>query len=84
MGKRMSDYTPISCELYARYEHWIVRRRTIRIAWREIEPRLQTHVESLRPIDLQTRRHVEYLVARRPTGECLELRLDFIMRAEPL
>lgn len=80
----MSDYTPISCELYARYEHWIVRRRTIRIAWREIEPRPQTYLESLRPIDLQTRRHVEYLVARRLSGERLELRLDCIVKAEPL
>lgn len=80
----MSDYTPISCELYARYEHWIVRQRTLRIAWREDEPRLQTHLESLRPIDLQTRRHVEYLVAKRLSGERLELRLDFIVKAEPL
>lgn len=80
----MSDYTPISCELYARYERWIVRRRTIRVIWREYGSGEQTHLESLHPIDLQTRRHVEYLVARRPSGERLELRLDRIVRAESL
>lgn len=81
----MSDYTPISCELYARYERWIIRRRMIRVAWRDGAPQtVQAHLESLRPVDLRTRHRVEYLVARRPSGERLELRLDCIVRAEPL
>ena len=78
----MSDYTPIACELYARYELWILRGQTLRVIWRGANASL--HIETLRPIDLQTRAHVEYLVAKRGTGEHLELRVDRIAGAEPL
>ena len=78
----MSDYTPISCQQYARYEQWIVRRQRLRMAWREHTT--PTHLETLRPLDLRTRDHVEYLVVRRANGERVELRLDRILRAEPI
>jgi Rho-binding antiterminator len=78
----MSDYRPISCELYAQLEHWIVRRQRLRVAWREgARP---PHLESLQPLDLRTREHAEYLIARRPGGGRVELRLDRIVRAQPI
>jgi transcriptional antiterminator Rof (Rho-off) len=39
-------------------------------------------MEILLPIDLKTRDHAEYLLARRQTGEELEMRLDQIVRVE--
>jgi Rho-binding antiterminator len=78
----MSDYKPVSCELYAQFEHWIVRRQRLRVAW--LEDTRRAHVESLQPLDLRTREHAEYLVARRSGGGRVELRLDHIVRAQPL
>lgn len=78
----MSDYRPISCALYAQFEHWIIHRRTLRVAWRV--PGRINRLEQLKPLDLQTRNHEEYLIARRRNGETVELRLDCIMRAEPI
>jgi transcriptional antiterminator Rof (Rho-off) len=78
----MTDYKPISCALYAQFEHWIIRRRTLRVVWRE--PRSINRLEQLKPLDLQTRNHEEFLIARRDNGETVELRLDRIVRAEPI
>jgi len=78
----MSDYQPVSCEFYARFEHWIIRRQSLRVAWQD--PQVVSHLEHLRPLDLQTRNHEEFLVARRRSGERIELRLDRIIRAEPV
>lgn len=77
----MSDYTPISCAEYARFELWIVRGERLRVAWREQNSVLR--IETLKPVDLRTREHVEYLVVRRANGEQLELRLDRIRHAQP-
>lgn len=78
----MSKYTPIPCDLYARYELAILHHQRLRIAWRGPEGDL--HLETLLPVDLQTRRHAEYLLARTGGDGILELRLDRIVRAEPL
>lgn len=59
-----------------------MRRQRLRVLWKELDgspPRL----EALLPLDLRTREHAEYLVAKRDGGERLELRLDRIRRAEP-
>ena len=77
----MADYTPVSCELYARFELWIMHRQRLRVVWRRDDA--SAHLESLLPLDLRTRQHAEYLVARRRGGEHVELRLDHIRRAEP-
>jgi Rho-binding antiterminator len=78
----MSDYKPVSCELYAQFEHWIVRRQRLRVAWKD--GAMPPHIESLQPLDLRTREHAEYLIARRHGGGRLELRLDRIVRAQPI
>ena len=76
----MSDYTPISCEAYARYEAWILREQRLRLAWRDDAG--DTHLETARPLDLQTKNHAEYLIVERTGGQRSALRLDRIARAE--
>jgi Rho-binding antiterminator len=78
----MSDYIPIDCELYSRYELAIIRRQPLRVAWRS-PPRGMLHLETLLPLDLRTRDHAEYLVAGTARNTTLELRLDRIIRASP-
>lgn len=78
----MSGYTPIDCELYSNFELAIIRRQRLRIAWRTSDGTF--HLTTLLPCDLQTRKHAEYLVARNNDGTTRELRLDRIIRVEPL
>jgi Rho-binding antiterminator len=77
----MSDYTPIDCGLYSRYELAILRRQRLRVAWRD--PDGACHLETLLPVNLQTREHAEYLLAKTGGDAALEIRLDRIIRAEP-
>ncbi len=76
----MSDYTPIDCELYSHCELAIIRRQRLRVAWRALDG--STHMEALLPLDLQTRNHAEYMLARDLRGVVLRLRLDRIIRVE--
>lgn len=76
----MNDYTPISCEVYARYEAWILRGQRLRIIWKDDVG--ETHLETAQPLDLQTKNHAEYLIVRRGGGRQTALRLDRIVRAE--
>jgi len=76
----MSDYRPIDCSLYSRYELAVMHRQRLRVVWRSGDGIV--HMEMLLPIDLRTRDHAEYLLARRQTGEELEMRLDQIIRVE--
>lgn len=75
----MSDgYTPIGCDVYSELELHIMHRERLRTAWRDVEGKV------LLPKDLQTRQGAEYLLAETHTGEALELRLDRILRIEPM
>ncbi|MDQ2695886.1 MAG: Rho-binding antiterminator [Pseudomonadota bacterium] len=78
----MSDYIPIDCDPYCRYELAILHRQRLRVIWRE--PGGATHLETLLPLDLQTRHHAEYLLAVSGDGARRVLRLDRILRADPL
>ncbi|MGD2073314.1 MAG: transcriptional antiterminator, Rof [Gammaproteobacteria bacterium] len=76
----MTDYTPVDCGLYSRYELDIVRREPLRVSWRRRDG--QVHVEVLRPLDLETRNHEEFMIAEGLGGNRVELRLDRILRTE--
>ncbi|MDD3449458.1 MAG: transcriptional antiterminator, Rof [Gammaproteobacteria bacterium] len=76
------DYTPIGCDRYSELELHIMHRDRLRTAWRDAEGNL--HQEVLSPQDLQTREGAEYLLAETLTGAAIELRLDRILRIEPL
>jgi Rho-binding antiterminator len=78
----MTDYTPIDCALHSEYELAILHGTRLRISW--CQPDGQLHVEVLKPRDLQTRKHEEYLLAEQHAGQQLELRLDQIRKIEPM
>ncbi len=78
----MTDYTPVDCALYSEYEVAILQHKRMRLSWRQADGQL--HLEVLRPVDLQTRGHAEFLLAKSLDGKRLELRLDQIIKAELL
>lgn len=78
----MTDYTPIDCALYSEYELNIVQGRRLRISWADEHGQLCLDVFT--PQDLVTRDRAEFLVGNRADGTRLELRLDRIIRSEPL
>jgi Rho-binding antiterminator len=71
------EYIPISCELYSEYELVIIRRRTLRVRWKDRYG--MDRVETLKPTDLRTRRHAEFMIARNHLGQRRVLRLDRIV-----
>ncbi|ACL74037.1 transcriptional antiterminator, Rof [Thioalkalivibrio sulfidiphilus] len=75
-----SDYTPISCELYSEYELAIMRGRTLKVRWKDRYG--MDRVETLRPTDLRTRRHAEFMIARNQLGQRRVLRLDRIVETQ--
>lgn len=77
----MSDYQPIDCALYERYEIAILHRHPLRVRWRDAGGLV--HLETLEPKDLETRDGEEFLLARSPDGTPRRLRLDAILNAEP-
>lgn len=78
----MTDYTPIDCGLYSEYELAVLHKRRLRISWRETDG--QIHILVLLPTDLRTRNHAEFLVAEDSEGRQLELRLDQIVKIQPV
>ncbi len=75
-------YTPVSCETYSRYELAILRGQALRVCWKGA--RGTDRVETLVPLDLRTRRHAEFMIARDLYGRRRVLRLDRIQRADVL
>ena len=74
-----SDYTPIDCEQYSRYELAIMHRQRMRVAWRDWDGHI--HLEALSPINLCSHNRAEFLLAKNRFGRIVELRLDRIMHA---
>lgn len=72
----MTDYRPIACGLYDRFEIAIVERRRLRVVWAEAEG--VERCESLLPTGLETDRGEEFLLAEGVDGEVRRLRLDRI------
>jgi Rho-binding antiterminator len=75
-------YVPVACALYSRYELAILRGEALRVSW--CAARGVHRVESLIPLDLRTRRHAEFMIARTLDGGRRVLRLDRIIRSEPI
>jgi Rho-binding antiterminator len=73
----MSDYQPIACDIYTRYETAVMHRTKLTLCWRGNDG--LAHLETLLPEDLETRNGEEFLVARTGAGARLRLRLDRIM-----
>jgi transcriptional antiterminator Rof (Rho-off) len=75
----MSEYTPVDCGSYARYELAILRRHRLRLTWRD--PAGLTRIETVRPLDLQTRAGEEFLLIEDSAGRKARIRLDRIARS---
>ena len=76
-GNVMTDYRPIPCRMYAELELAVMHQLSLRLGWRL--PGGERHLEPVRPLDLYTRNHEEFLVAEDMTGQRLEIRLDRIV-----
>jgi Rho-binding antiterminator len=75
-----SDYTPISCERYSEYELAIMRGRNLKVRWKDRYG--MDRLETLKPTNLRTRRHAEFMIARNQLGQRRVLRLDRIIAKE--
>jgi Rho-binding antiterminator len=78
----MSDYTPIDCGLYSRYELAILRRHRLRLSWRDAGG--LARIDTVTPVDLATRGGEEFLVIEQSDGHRLDVRLDRIVRSREL
>ena len=76
----MTDYIPIPCSQYDRYEVAIMHRRRLRLTWYADNVVYRRIVE---PIDLQTRDGEEFLICRKGGGT-FSTRLDQIRTVETL
>ncbi len=76
MNKDEGEYQPVSCTAYSAYELAIMHRQALRLAWQE--PPGEHHIGVLMPLDLETCRGEEFLIAR-SGGRVLRLRLDRIL-----
>jgi len=73
----VTDYQPISCGAYSELELAIMHRERLRLTW--VDGNV-IHDEVLRPVDLQTRNHEEFLLCEDADGGELSIRLDRIRR----
>ncbi len=77
-----SDYHPIDCGLYSEYELAIMQRRRWRMHWRDEAG--NDHLETVRPVDLQTRAGQEFMHAVTESGVQRCIRLDRIIKTEAI
>ena len=76
----MTEYIPVDCALYSRYELAILHHQRFRLSWSDAAG--EVHIAMLTLRDLQTRAGAEYLIAQDQAGQRLELRLDRIQHAD--
>jgi Rho-binding antiterminator len=77
MTDDLDPYKPIACGLYSEYELAIMRRINLRLSW--VDAQGLQHIGYVLPLDLYTRKHVEYLMARSIDEQQHEIRLDKII-----
>jgi len=77
----VTDYLPVDCAFYARLELAILRREAVMLCWRDDAG--VTHLERVRPTDLETRNSEEFLLFRTAAGSGGRARLDRIMEFRP-
>lgn len=77
----MKDYQPIDCDFHSELELAIMHKKMLKISWKllgdgnEITELSQT----IKPIDLVSRSHEEFLILEDEKGHRGEIRLDHII-----
>jgi len=75
------EYRPISCELYSKFELWIMHRQNLRLVWRDADG--GDHIGVVKPTDMQTQTGSEFLCFTDTVEDKPDrVRLDRILRAE--
>lgn len=72
-----TDYRPIACETYSELELAIMHRDRLWMHWRDEEG--LNHIETIRPLDLETRNHEEFLLGTGLSLTRYRIRLDRIV-----
>ncbi len=75
MNKDKSQYQPISCTLYNEYELAIMQHQQIKLVWHEDG---QVHIATVKPLNLISKNHQEFLIAKDHQAQSLDIRLDYI------
>ena len=75
----MAAYQPVECGLHSEYELAIMQGRVLQLSWEM--PNGQTRSIRVKPIDIFTRNHEEFLLVTYH-GEQEEIRLDRIISIE--
>jgi Rho-binding antiterminator len=78
----MTDYIPVDCGLHSEYELAVMHRDRRRLSWRGSDS--SVHTGTLTPVDMCTRDSEEFMVLRDTDGAVLEIRLDRILRCDPV
>jgi len=81
MTDELDPYKPIACNVHSEYELAVMRRTRLRLAWREASG--QRRIGWVLPLDIYSRRGVEYMVVQSHDGDRHEIRLDKILSAAP-
>ncbi len=82
-GKQGSgDYQPVDCGFHSELELAIMHDRRLTIRWQQADGAAQQ--QSLKPIDLITRQHQEFLVYEDEAGQRDEIRLDNLLQVVSL
>jgi len=79
--QNLDPYVPIACARYSEYEQAILHRQRLRLRWHVTN----VHYDQMvRPLDLKTDKHEEFLICRNDAGEMLTIRLDRIRSMKPV
>jgi Rho-binding antiterminator len=78
----MTDYTPIDCGIYSEYELAIMQQNVLQLTWQDADGTM--HIGVCQPLDLRTRQGEEFMLVRDAAGMEREIRLDHIMRYNPI
>ena len=76
---KTTDYIPVTCTEYSRYELAVMHHRKLRLIWAENDI---IHCKIVTPVDLLTRNSEEFLIYLDLAGKKTQIRLDKIIRTQ--
>ena len=80
ISETMSDYKPVSCEAHSLYELAVMQRTPAFVRWQEEN---EIREARLMPLDVETKKREEFLIAEDSVQKKLRIRLDWILSFEP-